>query len=77
MVSQGMAMLKMNGNRIEVLSVSDPSRKLTRVTLTVPGIYNTRGENFITLPNNNENSTLIIIDLPTDVYAGSSVMINL
>jgi chondroitin AC lyase len=76
MDSQGMTMLKMNGNRIEELSVSDPSRKLTRVSLTVPGIYNTRGENFITLPNKNENSTLIIVDLPTDVYAGSSTTIE-
>jgi chondroitin AC lyase len=77
MDSQGMAMLKMNGNRIKELSVSDPSRKLTRVTLTVPGIYNTRGDNFITLPNNNENSTLIMVNLPTDVYAGSSTTIEL
>lgn len=77
MDSQGMAMLKMNGNRIKELSVSDPSRKLTRVTLTVNGIYNSRGENFITIPNNNENSTLIIVDLPTDVYAGSSTTIEL
>ena len=77
MDSQGMAMLKMKGNRIGELSVSDPSRKLTRVTLTVPGIYNTRGENFRTLPDNNKNSTLIIVDLPTDVYAGQSVTVRL
>ncbi len=77
MDSQGMAMLKMNGNRIEELSVSDPSRKLTRVTLAVPGIYNSRGENYITLPSNNDNSTLIIVDLPTDVYVGSSITIKL
>jgi chondroitin AC lyase len=77
MGSQGMAMLKMNGNRIQELSVSDPSRKLTKVTVTVPGIYNKRGENFITLPNNTENSTLITIDLPADDYAGSSRTIKL
>ncbi|MFA7491666.1 MAG: polysaccharide lyase family 8 super-sandwich domain-containing protein [Mariniphaga sp.] len=77
MDSQGMAMLKMNGNRIEKLSVSDPSRKLTRITLTVPGIYNIQGKNFITLPNNFENSTFIIVDLPTDVYTGSSTTIEL
>lgn len=77
MDSQGMAMLKMDGNKIKELSVSDPSRKLTRVTLTVTGIYNTRGENFITLPDNTKISTLIIVDLPTDVYAGSSRTIKL
>lgn len=77
MDSQGMAMLKMNGNRIKELSVSDPSRKLTRITITVPGIYATKGENFITLPDNTQNATLIIVDLPTDVYAGSSRTITL
>lgn len=77
MDSQGMAMLKMNGNRIKELSVSDPSRKLTRVNLTVTGIYSKRGENFITIPDNAKNSTLFIIDLPTDVYAGSSRTIAL
>jgi len=36
-----------------------------------------KGENFITLPNNIINSTLIIVDLPTDVFAGSSRTIEL
>jgi chondroitin AC lyase len=76
MESQGMVMLKMNGNRMEKLSVSDPFRKLTSVTLTVPGIYKKRGENFTTRPNETENSTLIVVDLPTDVYAGSSTTIE-
>jgi chondroitin AC lyase len=77
MDSQGMAMLKLNGKRIEKLSISDPSRKLTRISLTVPGIYNTKGENFIVLPNKEENTTLIIVNLPTDVYAGSSRTVEL
>jgi chondroitin AC lyase len=77
MDSQGMAMLKMNGNRIEKLSVSDPSRKLNRISLTVSGIYNTQGENIISIPNKDANSTLILVDLPTDVYAGSSTTIEL
>ncbi len=77
MDSQGMAMLKMNGTKIEEISVSDPSRKLTSITVTVSGIYNSQGEDFSTHPNKSENSTLVIIDLPTDVYAGSSVTINL
>jgi chondroitin AC lyase len=77
MDSQGMAMLKMNGNRIQELSVSDPSRKLKSVTLSVPGIYNTRGDNFITLPDNTNNRTLIRVELPADVYAGRSYTITL
>ncbi len=77
MDSQGMAMLKMNGNRIAELTVSDPSRMLTRMTITVPGIYNSGGDNYKTFPNLEENNTMILVDLPKDVYAGKSVTIEL
>lgn len=77
MDSHAMAMLKMKGEKIVELSVSDPSRKLDTIAVTVPGIYNSQGENFTTHPQDSENRTLITIDLPTDVYAGSSVTINL
>ncbi len=77
MDSQGMTMLKMDGDRIVELSVSDPSRELASLSVTVPGIYNSQGENFTTRPDDGENSTTVVIDLPTDVYAGSSVTIVL
>ena len=77
MDSQGMAMLKMRGNRVEELSVSDPSRKLSRIIVTVSGIYNLKGEGIVTITNNTENKTLILLDLPQGVYAGKSVTIEL
>lgn len=77
MDSQGMAMLKINGNRIIEMSVSDPSRKLSRVTLTVPGIYNSKGDNFMAIPDNQGNRTIIMVELPAGVYAGSSRTIKL
>ncbi|MBT6005478.1 MAG: chondroitin lyase, partial [Prolixibacteraceae bacterium] len=77
MDSQGMAMLKMQGNKIDELTISDPSRKLNRITITVPGIYNKNGNNFIALPNNNQNNTLFLVDLPQGVFAGKSVTIKL
>jgi chondroitin AC lyase len=77
MSSQGMAMVKMNGDAIKALSVSDPSRKLSRLTLTVSGIYSSKGEGFITKPNAQQNETLVLIDLPQGVYAGKSVTIEL
>jgi len=72
-----MVMLKMQGNRIKALTVSDPSRKLGRIMITVPGTYNVGGDNFVVLPNNALNNTLILVDLPQGVYAGKSVTINL
>jgi len=77
MDSQGMAMLKMQGNRIEELTLSDPSRKLSRMIITIPDIYNVRGDNFIAFPNNSQNLTYIIVDLPQGVYAGKSVTFEL
>ena len=72
-----MAMLKMKGNRIEKLSVSDPSRKLSRLTLTFTGLYDSRGDHFFTIPNEDQNNTLVLIDLPQGVYAGMSVTVEL
>ena len=77
MDSQGMAMLKMRGDRIEKLTVSDPSRKLSRIIITVPDNYNGRGDNFIAFPNENQEKTFIVVDMPQGVYAGKSVTIEL
>jgi chondroitin AC lyase len=77
MDSQGMAMLKMKGGRIEALSVSDPSRKLSRITITVSGIYDSSGDSFLTIPDKSRHNTLFLIDLPQGVYAGRSVTIEL
>jgi chondroitin AC lyase len=71
--SQGMAMLKMKGDKVEELTVSDPSRKLSRVMVTLSGSYDAKGNHFITLSNSDQDSTLIIVDLPQGVYAGMSV----
>jgi len=77
MSSPGMVMIKMKGNRILELSVSDPSRKLSRITMTVSGIYNSKGDSFLTVPNKSKNNTLVLVDLPQGVYAGKSVTIEL
>lgn len=75
MGSQGMAMVKMKGNRIEELSVSDPSRKLSRIEMTVSGIYNSKGDSFFATPNKSKNTTVVSVDLPQGVYAGKSVTV--
>jgi chondroitin AC lyase len=77
MDSQGMALLKMKGNSIYALTVSDPSRNLQRMLVTLPGLYNKKGRNFICFPDVTKNQTMFIIDLPTGVYAGKSVTLIL
>lgn len=72
----GMAMLKIQGNRVEKLSISDPSRELSRALITVPGIYDVKGDNFIGHPNQTQNNTFFVVELPQGVYAGSSISID-
>jgi chondroitin AC lyase len=77
MDSQGMAMLKMAGNKVTELTVADPSRQLSRILVTIPSIYTTQAEGFICLPNEKLNNTLVIVDLPQGVYLGKSVVVKL
>lgn len=75
--SQGMIMLKLKGNKITEISVADPSRKLARIGFTVSGNYTLENEQVFTLSNEKKNTTLFLIDLPRDVYAGKSVSVKL
>ncbi len=76
MDSQGMAMLKMEGNKVKELTVADPSRNLSRILITLPSIYTKVGEGFICFANNKDNNTMVIVDLPQGVYLGKSVTIK-
>jgi chondroitin AC lyase len=76
MDSQGMAMLKMEGNKVKELTVADPSRNLSRILITLPSIYTKTGDGFICFPNNKDNNTMMIMDLPQGVYLGKSVTVK-
>lgn len=77
MDSHGMAMLKLEGERVGELTVSDPSRKLNQLIVTISGIYEGQGDDFITYPNREKGSTRILVDLPQGVYAGKSITLKL
>ncbi len=76
MDSPGMAMLKMQGDRLSELTVADPSRKLSRLLVSVSGIYKAKGNHYRTVVDEEQNTTLFIVDLPQDVYLGKSVHLN-
>lgn len=76
MDSQGMAMFKMQGDKIQELTVADPSRKLSRIVVTVSGNYTANGDHFRTLPNADQNNTIIMVDLPQGVYTGKSITVE-
>lgn len=75
--NQGVVIVKMNDGRITEISVSDPSRELTRFNLEVSTKIEAKGENFITTWDATRGVTHISIALPLDNYAGDSVTIQL
>ncbi|MEX2231152.1 MAG: polysaccharide lyase family 8 super-sandwich domain-containing protein [Cyclobacteriaceae bacterium] len=76
MDSPGMAMVKMRGDKVEELTVSDPSRTLSRVTVTLSGAYEPKGD-VIALSNTDSEGTLMIVDLPQGVFLGKSTTVKL
>lgn len=74
--SQGMVMLKLKDDRVVEMTLSDPSRKLGQLKITVPNLYQAKGEHYEMLPNREQNRTLIRVDLPQDVYAGKSTVVR-
>ncbi len=77
MESPGMVTVKTDGVNVKNISVSDPSRKLSRIHLTVSQEINKSGTNFTSVWNKEKRVSEIAIDLPQTVYAGESVTIEL
>lgn len=73
--SHGMVMLKISENRVTQLAIADPSRKLSKIILSLNGEFTAAGENFSTRSENER--TTFIVDLPRGVYAGKSVVMEL
>ncbi len=77
MDSPGAMMAKTEGHAIKQITVSDPSRKLGKIHLTVTGKIEKTGANYKSVWNNQKQISEISIDLPQTVYAGKSVTIEL
>ena len=77
MESQGMALLKSKNGKVVELTLSDPSRNLNKIMITLPGIYSLKGEGVLSIPNATSKNTMLIINLPKGVYAGKSISIKL
>lgn len=75
--SPGLVMLHMKNGRLSELTLADPSRKLSRMLVTVSGMYRSQGETYRTLVDEKQNRTLFIVDLPQDVYLGKSVVVRI
>jgi chondroitin AC lyase len=70
-------MLKMEGEKLVEISVSDPNRELLKFQLSVTSKIVAHGENFVSVWNETEGVSEISIDLPQGNYAGQSATIKL
>ncbi len=75
--SPGVVMVKTEGSVVKQISVADPSRKLSKIHLTVTGKIEKNGGHFSSFWNKEKGISEIAIDLPQTVYAGKSVTIEL
>jgi len=73
----GLVMVKMEGQKIKTISVSDPTRKLGKIHLSVQEKMEIRAKNFKASWDEVKGISEIVIDLPQTVYAGKSVTIEL
>ncbi len=75
--SSGMFMVKMNGEKIKEITVSDPSRKLAEINFSISSNIQVEKDNIQCSWNDSIHMSDISISLPLGVYAGKSVTINL
>jgi chondroitin AC lyase len=69
-------MIKTDGKNIEKLTASDPTRKLSSLQVVANTKLNGGNEHWKSHWNSEKKNSLIQIDLPTEGYAGQSVVLN-
>jgi len=75
--SPGAVMIRLNGSDVKEISAADPSRKLSRIHISLSGEINIVGkDNIESVYDSRKNVTDLAIDLPQGVYAGKSVNIE-
>ncbi len=77
MEGPGLAVVQSDGSSFKAITVADPSRKLSRIHLTVNARIEKQGFNFKSVWNEAKGVSEIAIDLPKTFYAGKSVKVEL
>jgi chondroitin AC lyase len=72
--SPGLVMIRIKGNEISEISVSDPTRKLGKIHLSISSRINLLGETFKVVWNRKEKMSEFSIGLPQGAFAGKSVV---
>ena len=72
-----MVMIKTAGKNIGQIAVSDPTQKLKSLQLSVNTPVEAKADHWNARWNQEKKSSVIQVDLPTEGYAGQSVVLNL
>ena len=76
MKDPGIVMIHTTGTSVQSLSVSDPTRQLKKMHLTLSAHLQGEGKGFQVHWDDQRKVSVVSIDLPQDVYAGKSVTIK-
>ncbi len=71
-----LVMVKSAGNRFQSIAVSDPTHKLTKLTLRLTGKLYGSGESWSSKWDAQNNETVLTVKLPREGYAGQSVIVK-
>jgi chondroitin AC lyase len=74
--SPGIVMIKTEGETVKKLSVSDPTRKLARIHVSVSTRIEKNGDHFKAIWDESKKVSEVTIDLPQGVYAGKSITVE-
>jgi chondroitin AC lyase len=69
-------MLKMSGNHISEIAVSDPTQKLKSLQFSINTLIEVKGDYWQIEQNKEKGNSIVTVDLPQDGYAGQSVVIK-
>ena len=73
----GIVMLKMDENKIQEVSVSDPNRELSQISFSINIKIDAKGKDFKSQWNEENNLSTFLIALPQGNFQGSTVKIKL
>jgi chondroitin AC lyase len=72
-----MVMIRRENDKISSITVSDPTRKLSKLNISLNIKIDKSGDHFRTIPDNRTGTTKLEIDMPQEKFLGKSIVLKL
>jgi len=72
-----MVMIRRENDKISSITVSDPTRKLSKLNISLNIKTDKSGDHFRTSPDKRTGTTKLELDMPQEKFLGKSIVINL